>query len=35
MANEAKTEFKSGLDSPVADEPEKEGPDEPGAERPQ
>ena len=27
MANEARSEFRSGLDDPVADEPEKEGPD--------
>lgn len=35
MANEAKTEFKTGLDAPVADEPEEGEANEPGPERPQ
>ena len=35
MATEAKTEFQSGLDGPVADEPEEEEPHGPGPERPQ
>lgn len=40
MANEARDEFRTGLDGSVGDgqvgdEPEEEGPREPGAERPQ